>query len=1023
MLRPRSLLHRTRNVRPARHCAGETCSHQSPNCNNLSKAGAGDGLRPPQSGPGLGWVASTMRTVLCIAEKNSAAREIVNVMCTIANATKLIRPGRNPTFEFVYPVQGIPCKILFTAVAGHIKSTVFDDDSGTWGRRPHIDLLDVNKSKVSWAVMDDKMDLAEHIRRVSRSADLLVLWLDCDSEGEKIAADVADVCKQQKPGLPVRRARFSAMTRPEIMRAWRSLVDLNARVIAMVEVRQELDHRAGWAFSRFLTDRARGFAMPANGGSENTVISYGPCQSPALGLVVDRQLTIDNFQRRPFWIFRLRLQDCDCTFEWARCRLFEEIASHVLYELCVEDTLALNNLVRVERVDSQPRTRMRPVPLSTIELQKAASRLMRISSDRSVKAAEALYASGLISYPRTETDEFESSYDLRSVVQMQTQHADWGAFAARLLTPATPEDPMTFCWPRTGGNNDHAHPPIHPTAPPPSSFPDADQRAVYEYISRRFLAACSIDARGSETKVQIRVGRAELFGARGLVVQIRGYLEVMRYDKWTDRKMPTQLLEVGNSIRVCELSLQASETQPPPLLSEADLISLMDRHGIGTDATIAQHVEKIVSRGYVSRQGDGRFKPNPLGFALVEALERSRVQLARPGMRKAQEAEFKKVQSGTADNVSVKLEALAQFRTNFDRLLANTVAVSASFGNHFEPSAAVDVSQWTAVTQSFSLCGICGRMMALKTRNVGNNEMYALYCGHCPPVSSYLLSRNVGNKQYAAAQGEGHICPICDFQVVCISNSETHAEHRICPFCLHKPPSDALLNPKDVTAGQFRCFACSHSSCPNAKGIPLDKSNVAICPDSSCNETCDIRTSVRGGQSNYRISCSSPQSSSCSWRPYFFPRAVEGVVAVENEDGACPSCGSRQLIVKWKRSSVPAGAPSTFMGCIWCDRAYKDILNRSGDGYSIPTFPHPGAPAAADLEGYGRGRGRGRGRGQPLRGSAVGGRRGGGGTTGGAASRGRGSRRGNQASTPGSGRGRGTATRRGIGGNVTRFSS
>lgn len=914
-----------------------------------------------------------MRTILCVAEKNSAARAIADVMCAIRGVHKQTRAGRNPVFSFPYVVDGAAVNVLFTAVAGHIKETQFDTQSDSWGRRPHVDLLDVSKSSVSWEVMEDKADLATHLRNVARSAHMLVLWLDCDSEGEKIAHDVADVCRQQKPSLDVRRARFSAMTRPEVETAWRTLGAVNAAVVSMVEVRQELDHRAGYAFTRFLSDRTKQFSMPANtAGGDNTVVSYGPCQSPALGLVVDRQLTIDNFQRRPFWVFRLRLRGCDCPFDWARHRLYEEYASHVLYELCVEDSATLDDCARVERVDSQRRSRMRPTPLSTIELQKAASRLLRISSDRSVKAAEALYASGLISYPRTETDEFEPSYDLRGFVEMQRGHIQWGQFAARLLSPATDGDPMAFNWPRSGGNNDNAHPPIHPTAPPPASFPDNDQKLVYEYVARRFLAACSIDAQGSETKVQVRVGRAEMFGCRGLIVQVRGYLEVMRYDKWTDRAMPTQLLEVGARIPISELTMQRSETQPPPLLSEADLIALMDRHGIGTDATIAQHVEKILNRGYVNRQGDGRFKPNPLGMALVESLERSGVQLARPGMRKAQEAEFKKVMAGNAVPANVKLEALAQFRTNFERLLANTAAVSAAFGSYFGASAAEDVSQWSTASASFSICGKCGRMMALKTKMVGANKMWALLCRHCTSASSYVLARKGNSSQFTAAQGAGHICPICNFQVVCVRNRTTGAEHKLCPLCMHHPPEDRAVNPKDELPGRFRCFMCAHSGCPNATGLSLGQSGVAKCPDSACSESCDIKTSNRDGRVLLFIACSSPRDSSCQWRPYFFPDSIESVVAQQGQDGVCPLCSSKKLVVKCKRSAVPSHVQGTFNGCIWCDQAYRNMLSSIGDATKCPGFPHPGAPAVADLEGYGRGRGRGgRGRGTPSRGAVT----------------------------------------------------
>jgi DNA topoisomerase III len=911
--------------------------------------------------------AASMRTILCVAEKNSAAKEIVRVMCGSANANWTVRQGRNPVYEFPYTVQGQQCQILFTAVAGHLKGHGMGDNAG-WGDCPHRDLLDVSKTHLVWFVAEDKVELADQLRQLSRRANSLVLWLDCDSEGEKIAYDVADVCKRAESRLVVRRARFSAMTRPEITRAWSNLVDLDARVIAMVETRQELDTRAGFAFTRFLTDAGKQFDLSTHAGEGGSVvISYGPCQSPALGLVVDRQLTIDNFRRRPFWTFRLRLAGCDCPFEWARSRLFEEYSSHLLYELCVEDAAAMNNCARVERVDAQGRNRMRPVPLATVELQKAASRLLHISSDRSVAAAEALYASGLISYPRTETDEFEESYDLRSMVELQRGDRPWGAFAARLLTPAADDDPVTFNWPRSGGNNDRAHPPIHPTAPAPATFADADQRAVYEYVARRFLAACSIDAQGGETKVQVRVGRAELFGARGLVVKVKGYLEVMRYESWSNRSMPVQLLDQGAMIPVDELTMQKSETKPPPLLSEADLIALMDRHGIGTDATIAQHVKRIIERHYVRRQPDGRFKPLPLGIALVEALERSRVQLARPGMRKAQEAEFKKIQAGQVQGEAVKLQALAQFRTSFQKLEANVASVSAAFGGHFPATPAADASDWSTERAEFSACGVCGRMMALKSKALGVNRWCAVHCGHCSSPSTYVLSKSVGRKTYAAVHGVGQTCPICHFQVVSAYNPDGRKTHRFCPCCLHRPPGDRALNPKGEVPGQFRCFMCSHSACPNA--ADGREEDVARCPCATCDLTCGIRFKVGQG---FRVACSSSRDSpSCDWKPYFFPDCTQCVQAAGGPDATCHSCSSKRLNVTWKSSAVVPGQSPTFVGCIWCGGAYRAVLDQMGYGAKCPSYPHPGAPAAADLEGYGRGTGRGRGRGTRGRGAAT----------------------------------------------------
>lgn len=78
------------------------------------------------------------------------------------------------------------------------------------------------------------------------------------------------------------------------------------------------------------------------------------------------------------------------------------------------------------------------------------------------------------------------------------------------------------------------------------------------------------------------------------------------------------VFHTGEAFRPQLIELAQGETSAPPLLTEADLIALMDRHGIGTDATHAEHIEKIKSRLYVGVKEDGRFLPGELGMGLVE---------------------------------------------------------------------------------------------------------------------------------------------------------------------------------------------------------------------------------------------------------------------------------------------------------------------------------------------------------------------------------------------------------------------
>lgn len=89
------------------------------------------------------------------------------------------------------------------------------------------------------------------------------------------------------------------------------------------------------------------------------------------------------------------------------------------------------------------------------ELEKQASRKLRINAKETMRIAEKLYTQGYISYPRTETNIFPPSFDLASIVGDQTADPNWGAFANQILTRGPT--------PRQGNKTDNAHPPIHPT--------------------------------------------------------------------------------------------------------------------------------------------------------------------------------------------------------------------------------------------------------------------------------------------------------------------------------------------------------------------------------------------------------------------------------------------------------------------------------------------------------------------------------------------------------------------------------
>lgn len=456
-----------------------------------------------------------------------------------------------------------------------------------------------------------------------------MLWLDCDREGENIAFEVKSVCERASNRLRVFRAKFSALIPRDIIYAVQNLSVPNEKLSLACDARSEIDLRIGAAFTRFQTMRIQA-KFPGIATKEKGVISYGPCQFPTLGFVVERFLKIHNFECEPFYSIAVthRQEDQPNTpttaFKWKRGHLFDRVAC-----LCIHEVLQENPVAVIESVDKKPTWKRKPLPLTTVELQKRASRWLRISSEQAMKAAESLYNKGFVSYPRTETNKFKEGTDLMGLVTLHASHEQWGSYVSQQLLQGG-----KYEHPRHGGGDDQAHPPIHPTkCVSMNRITDMIEKKVYEFITLHFLACCSQDAKGYQTSVEMKI-MDERFSASGLMVTERNYLDIYKYEKWNTSVIP--VYERGGTFNPTTLTMTSGETAPPPLLSEADLIAKMDSNAIGTDATIAEHIKTILKRDYAIKvNNDTQFKPTTLGLALVLSYEQMGLDLAKPALRAA----------------------------------------------------------------------------------------------------------------------------------------------------------------------------------------------------------------------------------------------------------------------------------------------------------------------------------------------------------------------------------------------------
>ncbi|KAJ8319013.1 hypothetical protein KUTeg_004104 [Tegillarca granosa] len=522
----------------------------------------------------------------------------------------------------------------------------------------------------------DFIDIKRTLEREIRGCQKLIIWTDGDREGENIGFEIIQVCKAIKPNIPVLRARFSEITPQAVMRACRNLVPPDKNTSDAVDVRMELDLRIGAAFTRFQTLRLQKIFPDV---LSDQLISYGSCQFPTLGFVVERYKQVQRFVPEPFWKLKVsHKRDEDMVdFNWKRNRLFDNRACLVLYEHCIEVSQInyivvssclyavyfRNPIAKVLDVKSKSKSKWRPQPLDTVELEKLASRKLKINAKETMKIAEKLYTQGFISYPRTETNIFPKDLDLRGLIEQQTRDENWGDFAAGVLEHGP--------HPRNGNKSDQAHPPIHPT----------------KYTNNL------------------------QFTAQGLMIIARNYLDVYPYDKWNAKVIP--VYHEGDTFQPNSIEMAEGETSPPSLLTEADLIALMEKHGIGTDATHAEHIETIKSRMYVGVRPDGKFVPGQLGMGLVEGYDAMGYEMSKPNLRAELEADLKRICEGTKNKNDVLQEQVQKYKQVFIEACRQAIKIDEALSQYLGEARELPVEEVLEVMASVPVkkCPNCSQDM------------------------------------------------------------------------------------------------------------------------------------------------------------------------------------------------------------------------------------------------------------------------------------------------------------------------
>ncbi len=595
--------------------------------------------------------------VLVVSEKDSVAAAIARYL---GRGYRRFRVVGVPAYRF----RRGDDEWLSMGLRGHLMDFDFGGELASWRRTEPERLFDAQP------ILVYRPESTRHVlalRSLAKSAELVYLALDADSEGEAIAYEAMMTIMPVNPRVRFLRVRFNAVTRDDILEAFNKPQQLDLRTVEKVFTRMMLDLTIGAAFTRLLTLSVRRAAGRANG-----IVSYGPCQTPVLSLVVRRALERENFVPRKYYVVSA-LVAVDGHRLAVRSERFEGREDAVAAAKSIRGSVG--RVVEASFVEAR---KSPPVPLETVELEKRASKWLGIRSREALALAEELYRHGLISYPRTETNVYPQTLDLRRLVA-ELARSPFGWYAGRLLASRLS--------PTRGRSDDGAHPPIYPVRA--ADLPDVVRALgrharkawkIYELVVRHFLATLSPPAVYERQRVVVRVGGLDLV-AEGRRTISEGYWEIYPYERIEDSPIPR--VEAGATVRVVEVEVEERETKPPDYLSEAELLALMKRHGIGTDATMQEHIHTNVRRGYMNIVR-GRCIPSPLGKALILGLNDTAPHLADPDVRSRMESMLAQISRGRADPRDVLEAVKREFRGYYKLLLDRLPSLSKSIAGSLD---------------------------------------------------------------------------------------------------------------------------------------------------------------------------------------------------------------------------------------------------------------------------------------------------------------------------------------------------
>ena len=525
---------------------------------------------------------------LIVAEKPSVARDIARVLGVRGKADGFI-DGED------YAV---------TWALGHLVTLCEPDELDEKYKRWSMQQLPILPEGIPLKVLPKTRAQFNTIKKLMNARDVssIICATDSAREGELIFRYIYQMAGCKKP---VERLWISSMTDAAIRQGFSQLRPASNydSLYASARCRSEADWLVGMNASRAFTLKY------------NVLLSVGRVQTPTLALLVKRDLEIENFTPRDYWEVRANFGDYEGLYydpELKEARVYEkEKAERIRKEIAG----------RTGRVEESVREHKRVPPPQLFDLtslQREANRLHGFSADKTLRLAQALYETHkLLTYPRTDSRYLPPDMKPKVAQAMKNLPQPWQAHVE------SPELNWEMHSPRVydaGKISDHHA--IVPTErrPNPSAL-SPDELRLYDMVARRLIAVHYPNYEYEAARVMTRV-EGHLFRSTGSMPLREGWRALYRDEEKAAKKAQEAMLpplETGDTRRVMRASVRAQKTKPPVPHTDASLLNLMENagreiedealreqmksSGLGTPATRAATIERLLQVGYARRSG------------------------------------------------------------------------------------------------------------------------------------------------------------------------------------------------------------------------------------------------------------------------------------------------------------------------------------------------------------------------------------------------------------------------------------